>query len=61
VFVNPAQDESLIIELLDVKGKVDDAGSALWFLRDITNEQDIGDGGHGSRPQGLAHFLFFLN
>jgi hypothetical protein len=59
VFVNPAQDESLIVELLDVKGKVDDAGSALWFLRDITNEQDIGDGRYGSRPQGLAHFLFF--
>jgi len=43
VFVDPARDESLIFELLDLKGEVDDAGSALWFLRDIANEQDAGD------------------
>jgi hypothetical protein len=43
VFVDPARDESLIVELLDLKGEVDDAGSALWFLRDIANEQDAGD------------------
>jgi hypothetical protein len=42
-FVDPARDESLIIELLDLKSEVDDAGSALWFLRDIANEQDAGD------------------
>ncbi|GJN02699.1 hypothetical protein PR202_ga20077 [Eleusine coracana subsp. coracana] len=35
VFVDPARDESLIFELLDLKGEVDDTGSALWFLRDI--------------------------
>lgn len=43
VFVDPARDESLIFELLDLKGEVEDGGSALWFLRDITNEQDAGD------------------
>ncbi|KAK3142405.1 hypothetical protein QOZ80_4BG0346010 [Eleusine coracana subsp. coracana] len=43
VFVDPARDESLIFELLDLKSEVDDAGSALWFLRDIANEQDAGD------------------
>lgn len=43
VLVDPSRDESLIFELLDLKGEVDDAGSALWFLRDIANEQDAGD------------------
>ncbi|KAL6652619.1 hypothetical protein ACP70R_011544 [Stipagrostis hirtigluma subsp. patula] len=43
VFVDPDRDESLIFELLDLKGEVEDAGSALWFLRDIANEQDAGD------------------
>jgi hypothetical protein len=43
VFVDPARDESLIIELLDLKSEVDDAGGALWFMRDIANEQDAGD------------------
>uniref|UniRef100_A0A0E0KRF6 Ran guanine nucleotide release factor n=1 Tax=Oryza punctata TaxID=4537 RepID=A0A0E0KRF6_ORYPU len=43
VFVDPARDESLIFELLDLKGEVEDGGSALWFLRDIANEQEAGD------------------
>lgn len=43
VFVDPARDESLIFELLDLKGEVDDAGSALWFLRDMASEQDAAD------------------
>ncbi|XP_014750990.1 ran guanine nucleotide release factor isoform X2 [Brachypodium distachyon] len=43
VFVDPARDESLIFELLDLKGEVEDGGSALWFLRDVANEQDAGD------------------
>ncbi|EEC77400.1 hypothetical protein OsI_16161 [Oryza sativa Indica Group] len=43
VFVDPARDGSLIFELLDLKGEVEDGGSALWFLRDIANEQDAGD------------------
>jgi hypothetical protein len=52
VFVDPACDESLIVELLDIKGEVDDAGSALWFLCDIANRQDAGDSGSGSRSGG---------
>ena len=43
VLVDPARDESLIFELLDLKGEVEDGGSALWFLRDVANEQDAGD------------------
>lgn len=43
VLVDPARDESLIVELLDLKPEVDDAGSALWFLRDVADEQDAGD------------------
>ncbi|KAL5214629.1 hypothetical protein ABZP36_003781 [Zizania latifolia] len=43
IFVDPARDESLIFELLDLKDEVEDGGSALWFLRDIANEQDAGD------------------
>ncbi|CAD6263476.1 unnamed protein product [Miscanthus lutarioriparius] len=43
VLFDPSRDESLVFELLDLKGEVDDAGSALWFLRDIANEQDAGD------------------
>ncbi|KAI4983157.1 hypothetical protein ZWY2020_023649 [Hordeum vulgare] len=30
VLVDPARDESLIFELLDLKGEVEDGGSALW-------------------------------
>ncbi|XP_060196817.1 uncharacterized protein LOC132626093 isoform X2 [Lycium barbarum] len=40
VFVDPARDESLIIELLDLKVDVADSGSATWFLQDLANEQD---------------------
>uniref|UniRef100_A0A453C4S4 Uncharacterized protein n=1 Tax=Aegilops tauschii subsp. strangulata TaxID=200361 RepID=A0A453C4S4_AEGTS len=43
VLVDPARDESLIFELLDLKGEVEDGGSALWFLRDVANEQDAAD------------------
>uniref|UniRef100_A0A0E0D2R2 Uncharacterized protein n=1 Tax=Oryza meridionalis TaxID=40149 RepID=A0A0E0D2R2_9ORYZ len=43
VFVDPARDESLIFDLLDLKGEVEDGSSALWFLRDIANEQNAGD------------------
>jgi len=43
VLVDPARDESLIFELLDLKREVEDGGSALWFLRDVANEQDAGD------------------
>ncbi|KAL3501402.1 hypothetical protein ACH5RR_035851 [Cinchona calisaya] len=40
VFVDPARDESLIFELLDLKTDVADNGSATWFLQDLANEQD---------------------
>ncbi|KAL7091434.1 hypothetical protein ACP275_12G105900 [Erythranthe tilingii] len=39
-FVDPARDESLIIELLDLKTDVADQGSATWFLQDLAAEQD---------------------
>ncbi|KAJ0988327.1 hypothetical protein J5N97_006683 [Dioscorea zingiberensis] len=40
VFADPARDESLIFELLDLKHNVGDTNSATWFLRDIASEQD---------------------
>lgn len=40
VFVDPARDESLIFELLDVKHDVGDNRSAAWFLQDLATEQD---------------------
>ncbi|KAL2494812.1 Mog1/PsbP/DUF1795-like photosystem II reaction center PsbP family protein [Forsythia ovata] len=40
VFVDPARDESLIFELIDLKANVPDEGSASWFLQDLANEQD---------------------
>ncbi|KAE8817341.1 putative ran guanine nucleotide release factor [Hordeum vulgare] len=43
VLIDPARDESLIFELLDLKGEVEDGGRAVWFLRDVVNEQDVGD------------------
>ncbi|KAH9330121.1 hypothetical protein KI387_002229, partial [Taxus chinensis] len=39
-FADPNRDESLIIELLDLKQDVEDNQSALWFLQDLANEQD---------------------
>lgn len=38
--MDPARDESLIIELLDLKVDVPDSGSATWFLQDLANEQE---------------------
>ncbi|KAJ4787616.1 Ran guanine nucleotide release factor [Rhynchospora pubera] len=43
VFVDPSRDESLIIELLDLKNEVEDHESATWFLRDLAIEQDASD------------------
>ncbi|KAF5939086.1 hypothetical protein HYC85_023345 [Camellia sinensis] len=40
VLVDPARDESLIVELLDLKLDVADNGSATWFLQDLATEQD---------------------
>jgi hypothetical protein len=56
VLVDPARDESLIVELLDLKPEVDDAGSALWFLRDVADEQDAGDNLVMSCQQHLLDF-----
>ncbi|KAL7587448.1 uncharacterized protein LOC111896144 [Lactuca sativa] len=39
VFVDPARDESLIFELLELKHDVEDNGSATWFLQDLAREQ----------------------
>uniref|UniRef100_A0A0D6R9L2 Ran guanine nucleotide release factor n=1 Tax=Araucaria cunninghamii TaxID=56994 RepID=A0A0D6R9L2_ARACU len=39
-FADPNRDESLIIELLDLKQDVADDQSALWFLKDLASEQD---------------------
>ncbi|KAF6154645.1 hypothetical protein GIB67_000529 [Kingdonia uniflora] len=40
VFVDPARDESLIIELLDLNQDVEDSRSAMWFLHDLAVEQN---------------------
>ncbi|GJX22500.1 probable ran guanine nucleotide release factor [Tanacetum coccineum] len=39
VFVDPARDESLIVEILELKDDVADNGSATWFLQDLAIEQ----------------------
>ncbi|XP_030961412.1 ran guanine nucleotide release factor [Quercus lobata] len=44
VFVDPARDESLIFELLDLKHEVGDDGSAVWFLQDLATEQEAEEG-----------------
>lgn len=43
-FVDPNRDESLIIELLDLKHDVADEASAVWFLHDLAREQDAEGG-----------------
>lgn len=43
-FADPSRDESLIIELLDLKHDVTDEASAVWFLQDLANEQDAEGG-----------------
>lgn len=39
VFQDPNRDESFIVELLELKENVADAGSARWFLEDLAVEQ----------------------
>ncbi|CAH1425103.1 unnamed protein product [Lactuca virosa] len=39
MFVDPARDESLIFELLELKHDVEDNGSGAWFLQDLAREQ----------------------
>ncbi|XP_057530678.1 uncharacterized protein LOC130809067 isoform X1 [Amaranthus tricolor] len=43
-FADPSRDESLIIELLDLKHDVADEASAVWFLEDLAKEQDAEGG-----------------
>ncbi|XP_055818662.1 uncharacterized protein LOC129887552 isoform X3 [Solanum dulcamara] len=60
VFVDPARDENLIIELLDLKVDVVDSGSAIWFLQDLANEQEaeettaVSKGRQGREAQNLV-------
>lgn len=39
-FADPARDESLILELLELKHDVEDNGSAAHFFHDLATEQD---------------------
>ncbi|PKU73482.1 hypothetical protein MA16_Dca008046 [Dendrobium catenatum] len=39
-FADSSSDESLIFEMLDFKKEIEDDGSTIWFLRDMTREQD---------------------
>ncbi|XP_021737653.1 probable ran guanine nucleotide release factor [Chenopodium quinoa] len=43
-FADPSRDESLIVELLELKQEVADEGSAVWFLQDLAREQDAEGG-----------------
>ncbi|KAJ7532864.1 hypothetical protein O6H91_13G023100 [Diphasiastrum complanatum] len=40
VFADLNRDESIIVELLEMKHEVSNQESALWFLQDLANEQD---------------------
>lgn len=42
VYADPNRDESMIIELLELEQNVADAQSAVWFLQDLSHEQDAG-------------------
>lgn len=42
--MDPTRDESLIFELVEFKHDVGDNGSAVWFLRDLANEQEAEGG-----------------
>ncbi|GAB2297209.1 hypothetical protein Dimus_031322 [Dionaea muscipula] len=44
VFADPAHDESLIFEVLDLEDDVADNVSATWFLQDLATEQDAEGG-----------------
>ncbi len=39
-FVDPNRDESIIVELLELKDTVVDERSSRWFLQDLAIEQD---------------------
>ncbi|KAL9226226.1 hypothetical protein vseg_002061 [Gypsophila vaccaria] len=43
-FSDPNRDESIIVELLDLKDDVADETSSVWFLQDLATEQDAEGG-----------------
>lgn len=51
--MDPARDESLIFELLDLKTNVADEGSAVWFFQDLANEQEA----EGVVVSSLSHII----
>ena len=55
--MDPARDESLIFELLDLKLDVADNGSATWFLQDLASEQDA----EGAMVINLTFIFSFLD
>ncbi|KAI5084531.1 hypothetical protein GOP47_0000700 [Adiantum capillus-veneris] len=42
IYADPSRDESIIVEILEHEGSVADAQSAVWFLQDLSHEQDAG-------------------
>ncbi|MCO5558303.1 hypothetical protein L7F22_011882 [Adiantum nelumboides] len=42
VYADPSRDESIIVEILEHERSVEDAQSAVWFLQDLSHEQDAG-------------------
>eukprot|EP00850_Spirogloea_muscicola_P006471 SM000030S11480 [mRNA] locus=s30:892653:893987:+ [translate_table: standard] len=52
VFVDGARDESVIVELLELKRDVGDAAAAEWFLEDLATEQEATDAGTGLEASG---------
>eukprot|EP00850_Spirogloea_muscicola_P016289 SM000131S26719 [mRNA] locus=s131:95162:100074:- [translate_table: standard] len=52
VFVDGARDESVIVELLELKRDVDDAAAAEWFLEDLATEQEATVAGTGLEASG---------
>ncbi|CAI5460164.1 unnamed protein product [Closterium sp. Yama58-4] len=44
VFADASRDESIVIELLEMKADVADADSSRWFLEDLMREQEAQPG-----------------
>lgn len=40
VFADTSRDESILVELLELKADVEDSQAATWFFRDLCEEQD---------------------
>ncbi|CAI5461733.1 unnamed protein product [Closterium sp. Yama58-4] len=59
VFADASRDESIVIELLEMKADVADADSSRWFLEDLMREQEaqpgsVVSGGSDARAGGTA-------